>query len=72
MTSSCLPDGPEGARRLTNATDGLARAIFFSTGDFPSVREYLDRRMMMVRYSREHDAVVFPLSDFWYWEGGLV
>jgi len=28
--------------------------------------------MMMVRYSHEHDAVVFPLSDFWYWEGGLV
>jgi uncharacterized cupin superfamily protein len=68
----CLPDGPEGARRLTNNSSELARAVFLSTDEVPSVREYLDRRTMMVRYSREHDAAVFPLSDFWYWEGGLV
>ncbi len=68
----CFPDGPAGARRLTNPGADITRAIFLSTQDIPSVREYLDRRMMMVRYSREHDAVVFPLSAFWYWEGGLV
>lgn len=69
---ACLPDGPAGARRLTNPGPDTARAILLSTGDIPSVREYLDRRMMMVRYSREHDAAVFPLGDFGYWEGGLV
>ena len=68
----CLPDGPAGARRVTNPVGDVARMVFLSTNEIPSVREYLDRRMMMVRYSREHDAVVFPLSDFWYWEGGLV
>lgn len=68
----CFPDGPAGARRLTNPGTDVTRAILFSTQDIPSVREYLDRRMMMVRYSHAHDAVVFPLSDFWYWEGGLV
>ena len=68
----CFPDGLAGARRLTNPGVDLARAIFFSTDDVPSVREYFDKRMMMVRYSREHDALVFPISDFWYWQGGLV
>ena len=49
--------------------------IFFSTQDVPSVREYLDSRKVMVRYSRAHDAVVFPhdaAMDAVYWEGGLV
>lgn len=71
----CFPDGPTGARRLLNGGNEIARAVFFSTQEIPSVREYLDRRKMMVRYSGDHDAAVFSLSepeDFAYWEGGLV
>jgi uncharacterized cupin superfamily protein len=71
----CLPDGPAGARRLTNPANDVARAIFFSTGDIPSVRQYLDVHKMMVRYSHDRDAVVFPRSaaeGAVYWEGGLV
>ena len=68
----CLPDGRAGARRLLNRSDAPARAIFLSTDEVPSVREYLDKRWMLVRYSREHDALEFPLHDFHYWEAGLV
>ena len=70
----CLPDGPSGARRLINRGSDLVRAIFFSTQDIPSVREYIDTRRLMVRYSVEHDAAVFSLQaseDAVYWEGGL-
>ena len=74
----CFPDGPAGARRLTNRSISVARAIFFSTQEIPSIREYLDTRKMMVRYSPDHDAVVFALyppaatPEWGYWEGGLV
>jgi uncharacterized cupin superfamily protein len=53
---ACFPDGPDGARRLTNPGPEVVRAIFFSTQELPSIREHLDTRTMMVRYSRDHDA----------------
>jgi len=71
----CFPDGPAGARRLTNEWSVTARGIVFSTQEIPSVREYLELRKMMVRYSPDHDAHVFPLAsgeDAIYWQGGLV
>ena len=73
----CLPDGRAGARRLTNTGPETARAIFLSTQEIPSVREYLDDRKMMVRYSPRSDAAMFPLGagegvDTVYWMGGLV
>ena len=71
----CFPDGPEGARRLLNRGLEAARVVFLSTQGFPSVREYIDQRKMMIRYSRDHDAVWFRLDGedaSSYWEGGLV
>ena len=74
----CFPDGRAGARRLTNPGTELVRAILFSTQEVPSVREYLDDRKFMVRYSHDHDAAVFPLTpgggaEQWQsWQGGLV
>jgi len=68
----CLPDGPQGARRVSNASDAVARVVFLSTDDVPSVREYIDKRMMAVRYSRDHDWIEFSLLSLGYWEGGLV
>jgi uncharacterized cupin superfamily protein len=71
----CFPDGPAGARRLFNRGPELARAIFFSTADVPSMREYLDTRKLMIRYSRDHDAFFHDWDtpeNAEYWEGGLV
>jgi uncharacterized cupin superfamily protein len=58
----CFPDGRDGARRLSNPGPELARAILFSTADIPSVREHLDSRNMMIRYSRDHDAFFADLD----------
>jgi uncharacterized cupin superfamily protein len=72
---ACFPDGPAGARRLTNQWSGTARGVVFSTQEIPSVREYLELRKMMVRYSADHDAAVYPMTageDAIYWQGGLV
>jgi uncharacterized cupin superfamily protein len=71
----CFPDGPAGARRLRNESSEIVRAIFFSTQEVPSVRDYLESGKVMVRYSRDHDAVVFAKAaaeDAIYWQGGLV
>jgi len=71
----CFPDGPAGARRLTNPGTDLSRGIFFSTADVPSMREYLETRKLMIRYSRDHDAFFHDWDtpeNAEYWEGGLV
>jgi uncharacterized cupin superfamily protein len=71
----CFPDGRAGARRLTNPGPDLVRAIFFSTQEIPSIREHLDSRKVMIRYSRDHDAFFRNWDtpeNAEYWEGGLV
>ncbi|HWF52477.1 MAG TPA: cupin domain-containing protein [Solirubrobacteraceae bacterium] len=71
----CFRDGRAGARRLTNPGSELVRAIVFSTQEIPSVRELLDSRKMLVRYSRDHDARFVDLQapeNAEHWEGGLV
>jgi uncharacterized cupin superfamily protein len=70
----CLPDGAAGARRLFNPAGEVARAVFLSTNEIPSVREYLDSRKFMVRYSRDHEWAIFSLESAEgavHWEGGL-
>jgi len=58
----CFPDGRDGARRLSNPGPEPARAILFSTGEIPSVREHLDSHNTMVRYSRDQDAFFADLD----------
>jgi uncharacterized cupin superfamily protein len=71
----CFVDGRAGGRRLTNPGSELVRAIFFSTNEIPSIREHLDSRKLMIRYSRDHDAFFHSWDTpehAEYWEGGLV
>jgi uncharacterized cupin superfamily protein len=71
----CFPDGAAGARRLTNEWSEIARGIVFSTQEIPSIREYVELRKVMVRYSPDHAAATFPLTageDAIYWQGGVV
>ncbi|HEX3618064.1 MAG TPA: cupin domain-containing protein [Solirubrobacteraceae bacterium] len=71
----CFRDGEAGARRLTNPGPEAVRLVVFSTADVPSVREYLDSRRMLVRYSRDHDGFLVALDaseDAQNSEGGLV
>ena len=64
----CVPEGPEGAHKLTNRTEETVRLIIFSTMHEPATAVYPDSGKIGVwppgKFFREADAVD-------YWDGEL-
>ena len=66
----CFPVGPEGAHKLTNRTDAIARVLIFSTKVDPSMAVYPDSDKIGIWSGQETDKrlLVRRESDVDYWD----
>ena len=70
----CFPEGPDGAHKLTNRSDGPVRLMMFSTKNNPGVAVYPDSDKIgvwPVRGGGPDKIMVRRSSDVDYWEGEL-
>ena len=68
----CFPEGPEGAHKVTNATDETARIMILSTKVYPAVAVYPDSDKVGVFTEDEADDVMVRReSDVDYWDREL-
>ena len=68
----CFPEGPEGAHKVTNATDETVRIMILSTKAFPAVAVYPDSDKVGIFTEDEADDVMVRReSDVDYWDGEL-
>jgi uncharacterized cupin superfamily protein len=66
----CCPDGPEGAHKLTNRSDAVARLMIISTYDRPAVAVFPDSDKLGVWPDGEGDILIVQRdSGVDYWEG---
>jgi uncharacterized cupin superfamily protein len=66
----CCPDGPEGAHRLTNRSDAVARLMIISSYDRPAVAVYPDSNKLGVWPDGEDDILIVRRdSGVDYWDG---
>lgn len=54
----CLPEGPDGARRLLNRSDSAVRALFLSTTGLPAIEHYPETGRWVLRNGPGDDEVV--------------
>jgi uncharacterized cupin superfamily protein len=68
----CFAEGPEGAHKVTNATDGTTRIMILSTKASPAVAVYPDSDKIGVFTEDESDDVMTRReSDVDYWDREL-
>jgi len=70
----CFPEGPDGAHKLTNRSDGPVRLLMLSTKNNPGVAVYPDSDKIgvwPVQGGGQDKIMVKPSSDVDYWEGEL-
>jgi uncharacterized cupin superfamily protein len=66
----CCPDGPEGAHKLTNRSDAVARLMIISTVDRPAVAVFPDSDKLGVWPDGEEEILIVRRDDgVDYWEG---
>ena len=66
------PEGPEGAHKVTNATDETVRIVILSTKASPAVAVYPDSdKVGIFTESEADDLMVRRESDVDYWDGEL-
>jgi uncharacterized cupin superfamily protein len=66
----CCPDGPDGAHRLTNRSDAVARLMIISSYDRPAVAVYPDSNKLGVWPDGEDDILIVRRdSGVDYWDG---
>ena len=66
----CCPDGPDGAHKLTNRSDAVARLMILSTYDRPAVAVFPDSDKLGVWPDGEGDILIVRRdSGVDYWEG---
>ena len=66
----CCPDGPEGAHKLTNRSDAVARLMIISSYDRPAVAVFPDSDKLGVWPDGEDDILIVRRdSGVDYWEG---
>jgi uncharacterized cupin superfamily protein len=68
----CFPEGPEGAHKVTNATDGTARIMILSTKAWPAVAVYPDSdKIGVFTEDGSDDVMTRRESDVDYWDREL-
>ncbi len=68
----CFPEGPEGAHKVTNATDETARIMILSTKASPAVAVYPDSdKVGVFTEDQADDVMVRRESDVDYWDREL-
>ena len=66
----CCPDGPEGAHKLTNRSDAVARLMIISSFDRPAVAVFPDSDKLGVWPDGEEEILIVGRdSAVDYWEG---
>jgi uncharacterized cupin superfamily protein len=66
----CFPSGPQGAHKVSNATDEPARVLLLSTQQEPAVVVYPDSDKIGVWPGREGDNILVRReSKVGYWDG---
>jgi uncharacterized cupin superfamily protein len=66
----CFPDGPDGAHRVINRDDVLARVMFLSTKELPTNICYPDSGKWLMRNGPGRTTLAFREADAVdYWEG---
>jgi uncharacterized cupin superfamily protein len=66
----CCPEGPEGAHKLTNRSDTLARLMIISTHDRPAVAVFPDSDKIGTWPDGKDDILIVRReSGVDYWEG---
>jgi uncharacterized cupin superfamily protein len=66
----CCPDGPEGAHKLTNRSDAVARLMIISSYDRPAVAVFPDSDKLGVWPDGEEEILIVRRdSGVDYWEG---
>ena len=66
----CFPAGPEGAHKISNATDETVRILMFSTVNTPAASVYPDSGKIGIwTGNKEDDALVFKSSAVAYFDG---
>jgi uncharacterized cupin superfamily protein len=59
----CFPPGPDGAHKVTNRADDMARVIMFSSSREPSVAVYPDSDKIGVWPGRDADTVMLRRAE---------
>jgi uncharacterized cupin superfamily protein len=69
--AACFPPGPAGAHRVSNAGEGMARALMFSSAREPAVAVYPDSDKIGVWTGNDQDRVMLRRGDGHvdYWDG---
>ena len=66
----CFPNGPEGAHKVTNKSDAVARLVIVSTYERPAVAVFPDSDKLGVWPDGERDMHMSPRdSNVDYWTG---
>ncbi len=66
----CFPNGPEGAHKVTNKSDAVARLVIVSTYERPAVAVFPDSDKLGVWRDGERDMHMPPRdSNVDYWTG---
>ena len=68
----CFPEGPEGAHRVTNKSDGTVRVMILSTKGDPAIAVYPDSDKIGIFSGNDADQVMVRReSNVGYWEGEI-
>jgi uncharacterized cupin superfamily protein len=68
----CFPEGPDGAHKVTNATDETARIMILSTKAWPAVAVYSDSdKIGVFTEDGADDVMTRRESDVEYWDREL-
>lgn len=68
----CFPEGPEGAHRVTNKSDGTVRVMILSTKGDPAIAVYPDSDKIGIFSGNDADQVmVHRESNVGYWDGEI-
>jgi uncharacterized cupin superfamily protein len=69
--AACFPPGPTGAHRVSNAGEGTARALMFSSAREPAVAVYPDSDKIGVWPGSDEDRMMLRRDDgrVDYWDG---
>ncbi len=68
----CFPEGPEGAHRVTNKSDGTVRVMILSTKGDPAIAVYPDSDKIGIFSGNDADQVMVRReSNVGYWDGEI-